>query len=51
MRRSEEGNGDSVRKGRCENSKGSNVAEWQKPKIYAEIYVQKDKLETASGGP
>lgn len=49
MRRSEGGNRNSVRKG--ENSGASNIAEWQKPGIYAEIYIQKDKLEIVSTGP
>ena len=49
MRRCEGGDRNSVRKG--ENSRASDIAEWQKPGIYAEIYIQKDKLEIDSTGP
>lgn len=49
--RSEGGNGSSIRKGRNENSGASNIAERQKPRIYAEIYIQKEKLEMDSAGP
>lgn len=49
--RSEEGKRPSLRKGRHENSGGSNIAEGQNPKTYAEISVQKGKLELDSAGP